>query len=597
MARKRPGKRTAVPGRRGESPARSRGGGEPAARRRESAARRRDSERAPPRSRRVRLARLVHGNAALFAGAAVGLSLLFAWLTFQPTPHTGGDNAAYISLAQSLLERGEYREIYDPAAPPHTQYPPVFPLILAFAMTIGLQPWVQLKIIIALFGAAAVGFSFLWIRRRGRPVLALGAAALLALGPGVHTEMHWVLSDVPFWFFTAAALWAYERVPPALRGRFIIAVVATVLAYFTRSAGLPLALAALAWLAWRRRWRQLAMLAGVLIPLVFLWWLRARAEGGVDYVSQFLYVNPYSPALGRIGITDLPARMFDNAAKYVQLHLPILLTGRAESWMVLPSLLAFTLAAFGWARRVRRPGVAELFLPLYLGLLLVWPAVWSGERFLLPALPLLLFYAGDALVWLGNRLDARAGFAAGAAAVALTLLFAVPALRIAITNGRACTDAYRRGERYPCLPGPEWRDFFSVAELTREALPEDAVVISRKPRLFYQLSRHPGRVFPFSEDPDSLFLAARAAGARYLVFDYLDRPSQAYVRPILLRRSPAFCVLFSSPVAGTTVFGILPGGASMPDSAESETPSFTACGESYWRSAEARRRMLEAPGR
>jgi hypothetical protein len=47
---------------------------------------------------------------------------------------------------------------------------------------------------------------------------------------------------------------------------------------------------------------------------------------------------------------------------------------------------------------VRRARVADVFLPLYLGLIFIWPAVWSGERLLLPALPLLLFYAAEALV-------------------------------------------------------------------------------------------------------------------------------------------------------------------------------------------------------
>jgi hypothetical protein len=324
------------------------------------------------------------------------------------------------------------------------------------------------------------------------------------------------------------------------------------------------------------------VLAGVLLPLAFLWWLRARTHGGVDYVSQFLLVDPYSPHLGRLGLSDLPARIAQNASKYVQLHLPILLAGRAHAWMTVPSALVFLLAAFGWGRRMRRPTVADLFLPLYLGLLLVWPAVWSGERFLLPALPLILFYSGDAIVCLAGRLDRRAAFPAAAAAVLLVVLAAVPMLRLQIRHGTQCTLAYRLGHRYPCLPSAEWLDFFSVAELTRELLPAEAVVISRKPRLFYVLSGHQGRIFPFSDDPHAFFAAADSAGARYLVFDYLDRPSQAYVRPVLLRRPGAFCVLYSSAAAGTTIFGILLEAASIPDTDdESTAPTFAPCNETF----------------
>lgn len=548
-----------------------------------------------PQKRRLierRLSRAVHGNAAVVAAGLVVLSLLFCALTFQPTPHTGGDNAAYITLGRSLLERHAYLELYDPAEPPHTQYPPVFPGILAIAMAAGLQPWVQLKILIALFAAAAVCFSFLWIRRRGRPLLALGVATLLALAPGVLVEAHWILSDVPFWAMTLAAVWALERMPPRVGGRFAFAVVAIVLAYFTRSAGLPLVIAACAWLIWRKRWTQLAIFIGVLVPLAILWWLRARTEGGVDYVSQFLFVDPYSPHLGRIGISDLPARMASNAVKYLRLHLPILLTGRAYPWMLLPSLLIVASGVLGWARRLRRPAIAELFLPLYIGLLLVWPAVWSGERFLLPVLPVLLYYAGDGLAWLGRKLHPRAGFLAAGSTVVILLLAAAPALTNEVRYGRQCTAAYRAGERYPCLPSEEWRDFFNIAESTRETLPENAVVISRKPRLFYVLSDHPSRIYPFSDDAHTFFRFADTSGARHLVFDFLDRPTQAYVRPILLSRPAAFCLLYGSRV-GTTVFGILPGASTVAPAADPTAAlSFAPCPEDYWRSAEARERLM-----
>ena len=59
------------------------------------------------------------------------LHLLLAWLFFEPQMHNGGDNSAYLALARSLVDGTGYREIYDPAMPLHTQYPPVFPLLLA----------------------------------------------------------------------------------------------------------------------------------------------------------------------------------------------------------------------------------------------------------------------------------------------------------------------------------------------------------------------------------------------------------------------------------------------------------------------------------
>lgn len=533
-------------------------------RRRADRAARAGAKRESSRAARPGLDRLLSHNAVWIAVGLALLHVVLALLTFMPQPFTGGDNAAYVALGRSLLERGDYVSLYDPALPPHTQYPPAFPALLAIALALGFDTFTQLKFLVIALSAGAVAFTFLWIGRRHRPALAFGVALVLALSPGVLELTHWVLSDVPFWCFTMIALWGLERVRPELRGRFLIGTGAVVVAYFTRSAGLPLLLATLAWLVWRRRWKQLALLAGVSLPLAFLWWLRAQGAGGIDYVSQFWFVNPYDPSLGRIGPLDLVDRVAENASKYVRIHMPILLTGRTGGFALLLGVLTIVLAMYGWVRRLRRAGVAELFLPLYLGLIMIWPAVWSGERFLLPVLPLLLAFAGEGLVRLAHVAKAGAGLTAGAAAAAVLLLAMLPGQADAIRAGSQCTTEFRAGDRYACLP-LAWRDWFAVAEWAQTALPADAVVLSRKPRLFYVVGGRRGRNYPMSPEPAELVRAADEAGARYIVLDHLDGLSQLYLLPAVVNRIQAFCLLYSSPMDGTVVLGVRREAATLPD--------------------------------
>jgi hypothetical protein len=521
-------------------------------------------------------------NPLLTAAVLAVVHLLLALLTVQPAPHTGGDNAAYIALGQSLFQHHEYRSLYDPGTPLHTQYPPVFPAVLGSAMALGLEPWFQLKLIIALFSAIAVGVTYLWIRRRRRPMLALGVSLLLAASPGVLELGRWILSDVPFWMFTAISLWAFERLRPELRGRFAVAVVATILAYFTRSAGLPLLVAAFGWLTLRRHWKQLAVLAAVALPLAGAWWLRAKLQGGVDYVSQFWLVDPYTPALGRIGAIDLFDRVLDNASRYINIHLPILLTGNTGTAPLAAGLGVLGLGIFGWVKRLRRPTLAELFLPLYIGLLLVWPSVWSGERFLLPALPLLLCYAGDGLVRVARALRPAAALATGVAAVALVAVLGLPADVASVRASGRCMLDYRTGNRYPCL-APVWGEFFRIGEWSRTALPDGAVVISRKPRLFWAISGRQGIVYPFSDRATDLIRAAQDVGARYIVLDGLGTLSQRYLVPALLQRPEAFCMM-TSLQGGTAMLGILPDAASRPDrEAGSTAATLARCAPDFWR--------------
>ncbi|HEX6558150.1 MAG TPA: hypothetical protein VF021_01780, partial [Longimicrobiales bacterium] len=294
---------------------------------------------------------------------------------------------------------------------------------------------------------------------------------------------------------------------------------------------------------------------------------------------------PYNPAAGRIHLLDLFSRMRENGAHYMTRHLPILLFG--VEGLLLVSVLVVALASYGWIRQLRHPGVAELFLPLYLGLLLVWPAVWSGERFLLPALPFLLFYAGDGLVrltWLVSRNAARVP---AAVAALMLIAFGVPATSQAIDVGTACTRLYRAGDRYACTPD-QYKDYYKIAELAPRVLPPGSAVLSRKARSFYIIGGVPGRPYPLSDDSRKFFAEAASARAQYVVFDRLDALADAYLAPVLLGNSNAFCIMFALGPQRAALFGINQAAAAAPRAGAGD---FEPCPAQYWRNPAVRDSM------
>lgn len=551
---------------------------------------------------------------------ALGLALahlLLVLLAIFPTPHDGGDNASYLALARSLREHGTYRELWDPANRPHTQYPPVFPLILAMAMTVGIQPWLGFKVLVALFSAAAVGLTYVWARRVTTPGTALGVGLLTAVGMGVVDRGRWELSDVPFWAFTMLALWAFARLahpdpaegaaptapsksePPApsaanpavraprwkaLLGPLVVGAVATLLAYGTRSAGLPLVVAATAWLAWGRRWRQLAVFGAVIAPFAAAWWLRNQSVGGPSYTGYLWYVDPYRPALGTVGIGGMLERIVVNVVKYTTEHVPYLLTGhRYDALATGLGIVVVLLAIGGWGMRMRRFGLAELWLPLYMGLVLIWPAEWAGNRFILPALPMLLVCAAEPLRALAPRKWARP---AGAAVVAAVLAVNAGPLQREISIASQCRALYSPATPYPCLP-PPWSDQLEMARMVNGALPEGSTVLARKATLFWAYSGYPARTYPFTADPDSLLTAARDAGARYVLLDYMDNLSVMYLAPVLMQRPQAFCVMRSVAPGRATLMAILPGAERMPNvrarpGNETADVPFGYCPKEFW---------------
>lgn len=525
---------------------------------------------------------------------AIVVSAGIVVVAFNPAPHSGGDNAGYVTLAYSLLQHGTYTELFDPARPPHTKYPPVFPALLAGMMLLGARTWAMLKGVAAVSTVAAVALAYLWAERRTSPVWALGVALLLALSSSVVYYSHWILSDPTFVALTLAALLALERADEedAGSGWLGLGVLATGLAYFTRSAGLPLLVALLGWLALRRRWRALLGSAAVLGVPVVLWLLRARGAGQGEYVSEFWLVDPYDPSLGRVGIGGLVGRVVTNLGGYVGTHLPGGIVGTRGAAVVALGVVLVLLGLAGWVQALRRRiGPAELFLPLYAGLVLLWPVVWSGDRFALPLYPLLFVYGASFLRSASGarRFGALAPAAAGAAALIVVMLPQGRALSAAAQEASTCAAAVRAVGPFGCY-GPRVTAFADAATWSAAGLPADAAVLTRKPRIFYVLSGIPSRTFPFTEAADAHLSLADSLDVRYVLLDVWDGLAARYVGGAVTGRPGAFCAVRGFG-QGTQLLGLMPpeGRAGDPPPTEDGRVRIATCPPSYVADALRRR--------
>ena len=497
--------------------------------------------------------------AALF-GVVLALHLLLMWSVFNPTIFTGGDNGVYVALSRSLLERHEYVSIHDPSQSPHTLYPPGYPAILALGSIVGFSPWVPLKVLGALFAAAGVAFSFLWARRSATAGIALFAAVLVAMSPGLLGQGQNELSDVPFWALAMVVLWALEGLPREDVKRTVLAGAFMGAAYLVRTAGIPLVVGSLAWFAWERRWKQLALFAACAVPAVVGWSLWTNAQAAADltygaYANVFWLKEQYDPSLGEATLFDVFLRIFANGQRYGTVMIPLLLTGRSGGALALVGYGLIALSTIGWARRVRKPGAVEVFFPLYAGMIAVLPTAWAGERYLLPIWPVALVFAAQTVGALMAAWQPRTRALVGATAVAAVFLMAGQPLAASAEAASYCRGEFARGERYGCLT-PEWQDYLGLADWAKAELPADAVIISRKPGLFFALSDRMGIDIPKTADPEEYFRIAEAAGADYLILDQIDFLSTQYSVPVVQAFPSSFCVRTLGAVPGSLVLGI-----------------------------------------
>lgn len=591
----------------------------------------------------------------LLVGALLILECVILLPAIAPGPHTGGDNAAYLSLAWSLLERGDLVELWDPAQPPHTKYPPVFPALLALAIAAGARSWFALKAIPAALAVLSVLLAFLWSRRRIGTPAAFAVAVLFGTSDTLLHAGSWILSEPLFLALTLGALLALDRggargegkgmprlsgagdgpgagaaagagalpaegeaassgsgASSGVRGavglpsapfprraehlRIAAGLGLVLLALFTRSAGLPLLVAAAAaqWVQGRRR--AAAGVLGAWVVLGGAWALRGIRGRAPGYVSEFLLLDPYRPEMGRVGVADFAARILENAVLYLTRILPASIGGITGSVGALVGLGITALAVVGWYRALRRGGggIPEFLVPLYLGLILIWPVVWSGDRFLLPLLPVLLTYAVEGLgrVPLPAFLRARVRSPVALLGPVLLVGLGLPALQARadrIEGVDRCAAAIRLAGPWAC-GGAGWTEFEGAALWAAEALPEGAAVFTRKPRIFHLLSGGvPSRVWPLSSEAGVFFRAAEEGGISYLLVDRIDGLVDRYALPLVRDHPDRFCWITgwegTGAGAATVLLGILPpeagtARARSPD-AEDRASALAACPSRY----------------
>ena len=498
--------------------------------------------------------------------ALAGLHLILGLLVFEPILFPGGDNAGYMILGDALISGQGYRDIYLPDRPLHTKYPPLYPLLLAVLTPLGALQLFKL-------GSLALTTLSVWLTYRmvGQLVdrrSAGLAAGLFAVSPVLLDYSHYVLSEALFVALVILSLSGLERCstdaspggPPG-RARLALwtALVAAAAAFLTRTAGLPLLAAAVLAFALARQAKRAGLAAGMAFMTAGGWGLYQRkavgdaTDAAPTYLEEMLLLNPYDPSLGTAGPGDLLLRATENAWTYLTYVLPTAMIGRAgalseaDALVALLGLLLGALAFSGWAgRAMKRLGPGELFAVLYVLMLILWPPVWTDQRFLLPLLPLILAYAAAGSLDLGQRIRERSGrpwsrVAPTAVLAGLVGIGAAGSLLVTVPERIRCLAAYRAGT--PCDP-PAFASFYRAAEWVRDRTALDAVVVNRKPRIFFWISGRRGDLYRFSGDPKIVLDGLESLGADYVVVDALSGTTGRYLVPTVREYRPRFEVVY-----------------------------------------------------
>ena len=200
---------------------------------------------------------------------------------------------------------------------------------------------------------------------------------------------HEVMSEIPYLAVSLGALLAYSRYQSGRAHLWILGAFGlAAAAFYVRTVGIALLGSLVLVSLLRREWVRASGLAVASAVLCL-----PRVLGGSIYSNLLLSVDPYRPEAGVLGFAGVLSRLWTNTQTYGLHIIPEAILPVGFEWVgPIPTLIVLWWIARGFWRK----SLPEVYLAAYLGVILLWPQVWSDVRFLVPVIPLLFWAVVDA---------------------------------------------------------------------------------------------------------------------------------------------------------------------------------------------------------
>lgn len=469
--------------------------------------------------------------------------ILYAYV-FDPKIDLNGDNASYYILGKAIHSGEGFVNINSINKTPNNHFPPGYPVLISLIMFFS-KSFIAIKLVngILLLGSLFLSFSLILKFSQSRTIAWISLIFLLT---NTHLLRYGtiMMSEIPFLFFTLLSLTiflkTYEAESENELLNYSLAFVCLMVAFYLRTLGIALLAAFLFMMLkdFRNKWKyMLGYIAGFI--LLFLpWYIRGRSLGGNSYLQQLMMVNPYRPENGQAGLTDFINRIIENLERYITREIPdvifpfksIIYTQPIESWEWIPGLILLGLILLGIWKLPRFRWLAIIYFASTFFILLLWPDVWVGVRFVLPLIPLLIMVMLNGVSWLLHKISQGFSFKK---AIPLwpslfILLFGISELQL--LHLKSITD-YE----------PKWNNYFNLAKSFKREGVGDVVVSCRKPFLFSLFSETYTTNYKYTNDYDDLIEDLRERKVNYVILDQLGYSSTyRYLYPAIQNRPEHF---------------------------------------------------------
>jgi hypothetical protein len=508
----------------------------------------------------------------------LGLALLLIAMlyssAFTKEISPNGDNAEYMIIAKSLVERGAVYRLETPNETPNALASIGLPLMLTPIYKLWGFDVVKMKILILLL-AISVSFLlyFFYVRKLGFALATLLSLAAVT-SPYLVGNSTDVMTETPYLFWSLITLLIIVRYQDSTLFEwkyYFMVIAAIVMTYLTRAVGIGALGALLIFLAWNVSWIKLfskedrretfvsadfKKLFYIMLPLIVgaIGWQIWQQSQGISQAKIFFNTNlaeqfEYN---FRSAIQVLPQMLFrEDTFRFQNFYSSAVLSSLDLKFSVILGLMAL-----GFLQGLRQKKlVASYTLIIFVIIILAspTPAEMVIIRYLSILLPFIIYFtfkgAGAVLGFLSQRFH----FLNETAFVKIVPIFLLA--QILFTNMRG----YSINITLATMGnGPAYTDFVDVARWAKNNLPDSAYVVSVKPRLFYVLSEKRGtrlstieEKYSMEYEQEKLSLFKRL-GITHIILDGISGATRENIFPIVKNNPGMFQTLYIGSMSGTS---------------------------------------------
>jgi hypothetical protein len=499
----------------------------------------------------------------------IGQMVLLA-IQFAPDISTNGDDAVYYILGKSLASGHGYHNIHIAGSPVSTQYPVVFPAMLAVTHFFTDTPFMA-KIMVVCLGLLVTIASFYFFRNWAMWYI---IPLVFLIGSSAVISQHAIelLSEIPYLFFSLLALILLEKSykNPEKKWLFWLTIVVSVLPMNCRSIGMAFSGAFMLANIFNKKFRYAIWHCIILGITVILF--KMATSWHTPYLVQLFQINSYDPEQGYASMAEMIHRCTTNISKYSTeiipgAFIPSFTNTNPAAAKVAGAVMSL-LITLGCARHLFLPSrIISLYTVFYCGILSLWQEQWSSGRFLVGIVPFLYFllFAGISTLWefaiklKGNASTAIKDLFIKNPQPKLSTAHFIILLVIAILFSYDNITLQMHNNEIRRRLSPDWTNFNSCADWIRQNTPEDAIVVSRKAELVYLRSHRQGMLYPYSHDPEKVISEIKKQHATYILVDgfFWTGTTRRYLYPALAAHQEMYRIVYALANPETYVLQII----------------------------------------